>query len=110
MSSKHRSNNSLCEKSMKVVVIIINLSSFSIAKMSQGTHGPPVVTNCQSPMTGSVMVANEPSLSKPISFVMHPDEGNGSTHAIHKDNSIIDGRHTFLCMAFPDPLKQLGCL
>lgn len=49
---------------MKVVVIIINLSSFSIAKMSQGTHGPPVVTNFQSPMTGSVMVANEPLLSQ----------------------------------------------
>lgn len=30
--------------------------------------------------------------SKPISFVMQPDEGNGSTHAIHKENSVIDGR------------------
>ncbi|KAI5569114.1 hypothetical protein BDE02_12G056800 [Populus trichocarpa] len=107
MSSKNRSNNSLCEKSMKVAVNIIKLSSFSIAKMSLGTHGPPVVTKSHIPMTGSVMVANEPLLSqipgsrrsqesqgssKPISFVMQPDEGNGSTRAIQKENSVIDGR------------------
>uniref|UniRef100_A0A2K1YAB5 Uncharacterized protein n=1 Tax=Populus trichocarpa TaxID=3694 RepID=A0A2K1YAB5_POPTR len=132
MSSKNRSNNSLCENSMKVAVNIIKLSSFSIAKMSLGTHSPPVVTKSYIPMTGSVMVANEPLLSqipgsrrsqesqgssKPISFVMQPDEGNGSTHAIHKENSVIDGRasdyirkHAFLFMAFPDLLKKLGCL
>ncbi|CAK7322921.1 unnamed protein product [Dovyalis caffra] len=107
MSSKHRSNNSLCEKSMKMVVNIIKLSSFSIAKMSLGTPSPPVVTKSLVPGTGSVMVVNEPLLSqipgsqrsqepqgssKPISFVMQPDEGNGSSHVIHKENSVIDGR------------------
>ncbi|KAJ6888594.1 hypothetical protein NC652_029620 [Populus alba x Populus x berolinensis] len=104
MSSKNRSNNSLSENSMKVAVNIIKLSSFSIAKMSLGTHSPPVVTKSHIPMTGSVMVANEPLLSqipgsrrsqgssKPISFVMQPDEGNGSTHAFDKENSVVDER------------------
>ncbi|KAG6747001.1 hypothetical protein POTOM_049377 [Populus tomentosa] len=105
MGSKHRNNNSLRENSMKMVVNIIKLSSFSIAEMSLGTPSPPVVTKSLAHVTGSVVVAQEQLLSqipgsrrsqepqgssKPKSFVMQPDEGNGSSHVIHQDNSVID--------------------
>ncbi|KAF9667798.1 hypothetical protein SADUNF_Sadunf15G0060900 [Salix dunnii] len=105
MSSKHRNNNSLCEKSMNMVVNIIKLSSFSIAKMSLGTPSPPVVSKSLVPVPGSVAAANEILMSqipgsqrsqesqgssKPISFVKQPDEGNGSSHVIHKENIFID--------------------
>ncbi|KAL9337816.1 hypothetical protein Peur_069585 [Populus x canadensis] len=107
MGSKHGNNNSLCEKSMKMVVNIIKLSSFSIAKMSLGTPSPPVATKSLAHVTGSVVVPKEPLLSQipgsrrsqepqgssnPKSFVMQPDEGNGSSHVIHEDNSVINGR------------------
>ncbi|OAY30957.1 hypothetical protein MANES_14G072000v8 [Manihot esculenta] len=106
MSRKVRSNDSLCEKSMKMVVSIIKLSSFSIAKMSLGATEPAVVTKKLAPVTGSVMDANGPLLpqiprshksqqvrsrSKPFSFVMQPDEGNSSAYTIHEENSVIDG-------------------
>ncbi|KDP31170.1 hypothetical protein JCGZ_11546 [Jatropha curcas] len=106
MSGKVRGNDSLCEKSMKVVVNIIKLSSFSLAKMSLGETGPSVVTKNLPSVTGSIKDAKEPLLpelpgsrksqqvrsrSKPVSFVMQPDEGNGSSYVIHED-SIIDGK------------------
>ncbi|KAJ6760611.1 hypothetical protein OIU79_025449 [Salix purpurea] len=109
MSSKHRNNNSICEKSMNMVVNIIRLSSFSIATMSLGSPSPPVISKrLVSVAAGSVPAAKEPLMtqipgsqrsqeshgsSKPISFVMQPDEGNGSSRVIHKDqNSCIDER------------------
>ncbi|KAJ6676758.1 hypothetical protein OIU85_009981 [Salix viminalis] len=96
MSSKHRNNNSICEKSMNMVVNIIRLSSFSIATMSLGSPCPPVVSKRLVPVeAGSVAAAKEPLMtqsSKPISFVMQPDEGNGSSRVIHKENSFIDER------------------
>ncbi|KAF2311376.1 hypothetical protein GH714_022142 [Hevea brasiliensis] len=106
MNSKYRSNDSLWEKSMKMVVNIIKLSSFSIAKMSLGATGPTVVTKQLAPVTGSVMDADGPLLpqiarshksqqvrsrTKPFSFVMQPDDGNDSPHTIYEENSVIDG-------------------
>ena len=49
---------------MKMVVNIIKLSSFSIAKMSLGTPSPPVATKSLAHVTGSVVVAKEPLLSQ----------------------------------------------
>ncbi|KAG5230078.1 hypothetical protein OIU78_029825 [Salix suchowensis] len=107
MSSKHRNNNSICEKSMNMVVNIIRLSSFSIATMSLGSPSPPVVSKRLVPVAGSVAADKEPLMtpipgsrrsqeshgsSKPISFVMQPDEGTGSSRVIHKENSFIDER------------------
>ncbi|KAJ6411662.1 hypothetical protein OIU84_008278 [Salix udensis] len=74
MSSKHRNNNSICEKSMNMV-----LSPNALVPVA----------------AGSVPAAKEPLMtqsSKPISFVMQPDEGNGSSRVIHKENSFVDER------------------
>ncbi|KAG5230071.1 Serine/threonine-protein kinase [Salix suchowensis] len=86
MSSKHRNNNSICEKSMNMVVNIIRLSSFSIATMS--LDHLPLMTQ----IPGSRRSQESHGSSKPISFVMQPDEGNGSSRVIHKENSFIDER------------------
>ncbi|CAN0900726.1 hypothetical protein LINGRAHAP2_LOCUS21006 [Linum grandiflorum] len=113
MGSKDvRSSNSLCEKSMKMVVNIIRLSSFSIAKMSLGTaasgSGSPVVNRNLAPMTNSVVAAKEPLLpqipgsqrsqepqtrSKHKSFLMEPArKGKGSSSCmVHEESSVIDG-------------------
>ncbi|KAJ4833167.1 hypothetical protein Tsubulata_051565 [Turnera subulata] len=109
MSSKGRNaNHSLCEKSMKMVVNILKLSSFSIAKMSLGTTGHPIGTRNLAPVTGlMVPAANDPfpspipgsqrsqepqSSSRPLSFVMQPGEEKGSSYVIHEQNSHIDGK------------------
>ncbi|XP_065876735.1 uncharacterized protein [Euphorbia lathyris] len=105
---KDKSNDSLCEKSMKMVVNIIKLSSFSIAKMSLGVvlTEPSLVNKNLTPVTGSVMVTDQPEIpagsrkssqqmrsrSKPYSFVMQKaDEEKGSTYMIREGNSLIDG-------------------
>ncbi|CAN1836222.1 hypothetical protein LINPERHAP1_LOCUS34696 [Linum perenne] len=112
MGGKDRSNNSLCEKSMKVVVNIIRLSSFSIAKMSLGTagsgSGSPVLKRNLAPMTNSAVATKEPLLpqipgsrrsqepqtrSNHKSFLMEPGKGNGSSSCmVHEESSVIDGK------------------
>ncbi|WRX17575.1 hypothetical protein QQP08_010062 [Theobroma cacao] len=100
-----RNDKSLCEKSMKMVVNIIKLSTFSIAKMSLGATGHPTATENFIPATDSDMVTDDllqPQFSgslrskklqnsKPISFVMQPGGGNESL-MVHEDKRDIDGR------------------
>ncbi|KAL5747310.1 hypothetical protein ACOSP7_024307 [Xanthoceras sorbifolium] len=101
MNSEDRNNKSLRENSMKMVVNLIKLSSFSIAKMSL-----PATKNLQ-PVSSSVMDANESLLpqspgsqksekpkvsSKHISFLMEPDGGKKSSYVVHGEKSPIDGK------------------
>ncbi|WCJ36009.1 hypothetical protein M5689_017231 [Euphorbia peplus] len=95
---------------MKMVVNIIKLSSFSIAKMSLGvgTESSLVKKNLAPVVTASVTVSDQPEIpagsrkssqqlrsrSKPYSsFVMQKaeDGGKGSTYMIREGNSLIDG-------------------
>uniref|UniRef100_A0A2P2NFM3 Uncharacterized protein n=1 Tax=Rhizophora mucronata TaxID=61149 RepID=A0A2P2NFM3_RHIMU len=107
MSRKERNNNSLWTKSMKIAVDIIRQSSLSIAQTSLGTSGPPVSMKNFAPVTGSVVASKETLLSqvsggrrlqepqsssKPISFMMQPDEGNGSSYVTHEESNMIDGK------------------
>ncbi|KAJ4712233.1 Homeobox-leucine zipper protein [Melia azedarach] len=105
MNGKDR-NKSLCQKSMKMVVNIIKLSSFSIANMSLGVAGASAATKNLGPVTDSVMLANEPLLpqfsgsrrsekpqnsAKPVSYLMEPNRGDESSYVIHDEKSVIDG-------------------
>ncbi|GMJ04976.1 hypothetical protein HRI_004166800 [Hibiscus trionum] len=82
MVDERTDTNSLCEKSMKVVVNIFKLSSFSIARMSLGETTatkslPSAVTNSvvdgRPPRSSSRMSEKLQSLSTPYSFVMQPE-------------------------------------
>ena len=100
-----RNDKSLCEKSMKMVVNIIKLSSFSIAKMSLGATGHPTATKNLTTPTDSDMVTGEllqPPFSvsqrseklqnstKPYSFVMQPGRGNEPL-MVHEEKRDSDG-------------------
>ncbi|KAK3225792.1 hypothetical protein Dsin_005654 [Dipteronia sinensis] len=99
MNSEDR-NKSLCETSVKMMVNIIKLSTFSIAKMSLGASGP-------SPATTKNLQVNEPLLpqspgrrksekpknsSKPVLFLMEPTGGSESSYVVHGEKSHIDGK------------------
>ncbi|XVF50228.1 hypothetical protein PTKIN_Ptkin04bG0079300 [Pterospermum kingtungense] len=93
---EERNDKSLCEKSMKMVVNIIKLSSFSIAKMSLGTSGtehPSSPTKSLTPATDSDMVTDQllqQSSSKPYSYVVQPEGGNESM-MVHQEKRDGDG-------------------
>ncbi|XVF12037.1 hypothetical protein REPUB_Repub08aG0080300 [Reevesia pubescens] len=99
---EERSDKTLCEKSMKMVVNIIKLSSFSIAKMSLGETGhPTTATKNLTPATHSDMVTDEllqpqlrseklQSRSKPYSFVMQPG-GENESLMVHEEKRDSDG-------------------
>lgn len=106
MSNKGKSNNnSLCEKSIKMVTNMIKLSSFSIAKRSLGTYGPPPVAKSYESMKGGIAVSKNPLLprypsqrlqeplnaSKPIGYLIEPGEGNGSLRTICEEQT-VDGK------------------
>ncbi|KAK8710701.1 hypothetical protein V6N13_146014 [Hibiscus sabdariffa] len=89
-------NNSLCEKSMKVVVNIFKLSSFSIAKMSFGettvlTKSIPSDSDTVAdgpmprPPRSSRMSEKLQSRSKPYSFVMQPDSGGNESLTVREE-------------------------
>lgn len=103
MNTRDRNNNSLCQKSMKVVANIAKSSAFSIAKMSLGSSA---AAKTAGPITDPVTLANEPLLSQlsgsrrsekpqnssnPVSFLMEPSKGNESSYVVHEDKSVIDG-------------------
>ncbi|KAA8540889.1 hypothetical protein F0562_024973 [Nyssa sinensis] len=104
MNKKSRSKRSLCEKSMKIVANIVKLSSFSIAKISLGTAGPPPRTKNLASFD-SDKVVNDPLLprfpgsrsqepqcsSKSVSYLIEPIEGNEFVDVICEEKS-IDGR------------------
>lgn len=103
MLTKDRNDESLCEKSMSMVVNIIKLSSFSIAKMSLGDSTSSTASKNLRPMKNSVTVGDEHLLprflgthrsekprsrSKPM--LVEPGAGRKSLLKVHQDNSIID--------------------
>ncbi|KAF3972150.1 hypothetical protein CMV_004311 [Castanea mollissima] len=88
MNGKGRSNKSICEKSMKMVVNIIKLSSFCISKMSLGVGGNQVMVD----MSTKNQRSQEPqSRSKKISYLIEPSENDESTYVICEEMN-IDGR------------------
>lgn len=106
MSNKGKSNNnSLCEKSMKMVTNVIKFSSFSIAKRSLGTYGPPTVAKTYESMKGGIAVSKSPLLpqypnqrlqeplnaSKPVGYLIEPVEGNGFLSTICEERT-VDGK------------------
>lgn len=106
MKNKVRSNESLCEKSMKMVTNMVKLSSLSISKVSLGISGPPPATKNLASVTASLMVVDKPPLlqfpgnrrsqepqsgTKPMGYLIAPVAGNGSSSIIREDNS-IDGK------------------
>lgn len=99
MNSKDRSNKSICEKSMKMVVNIIKLSSFCIAKVSLGVGGHPVAAKNLVPVISSVMVdmpsqsrrsQELQSSSKQTSYLIEPSEKDKSI--VIREEMSIDGR------------------
>ncbi|XVF09196.1 hypothetical protein REPUB_Repub07fG0071100 [Reevesia pubescens] len=104
--TEDRNDKSLCEKSMKMVVNIIKLSSFSIAKMSLGAIGHPAATKNLTPPTDSDMVTDEllqtqfsriqmseklQNSSKTCSFLMQPGGGDESlmVHEEKREDDVI---------------------
>ncbi|XVE57055.1 hypothetical protein DITRI_Ditri04bG0061100 [Diplodiscus trichospermus] len=101
---EERNDKSLCEKSMKMVVNIIKLSSFSIAKMSLGatahstatknlapaTDHPDMVTDALLQPQFSGMSEKLQSSSKPYSVVMQPD-GENESLMVHEEKRDSDG-------------------
>lgn len=103
-SSRDRSSDSLCERSMKLVTNIIRLSSFSLAKASLGPpSGRP--KNHPPSRNGSVNLETEPGLSqftgsrrsqeaqidsKTISYLVELGETTGSACMIHEEKN-VDG-------------------
>ncbi|KAK4370862.1 hypothetical protein RND71_010337 [Anisodus tanguticus] len=103
MKNKSRSNNSLCEKSMKMVTNVIRLSSLSIASMSLGIVTQPAAGKM--PTSGSAAFIKGPStaqfpeslrsqepmnVKKPIAYLIEPAESGKSLYAINEKS--VDGR------------------
>lgn len=107
MKNKSRSNNSLCEKSMKMVTNVIRLSSFSIARMSLGIATQPApepagkipssypatfIKGSPTAQFPESLRSQEPlNIKKPIAYLIEPTEsGKSSLYAVN-DKS-VDGR------------------
>lgn len=106
-SYKLRGDESLCEKSMKVVTSMVRLSSLSICKVSLGTSKPlPVIRNLASVAAPVVVVekqplpqitgnrrSQEPQISgkKRRVFLVEAVAENGCSSIVREDNS-IDGK------------------
>lgn len=108
MTDINKSGESLCERSMKMVVSVIKLSSFSIAKMSLGvgTAGRRapfrILLPTESKSSDSTKHRNfwsqEPRVSsKPVSYLIEPDERTGSSYVVQdvdgKASNYIDRVH-----------------
>lgn len=93
MTGVNKKGDSLCERLMKMVVSIIKLSSFSIAKMSLGGGAPGlqvpvrVVAPTENETPGRAnprnLYSQEPCGSaKNVSYLTEPDEGIGSSFMV----------------------------
>ncbi|KAM3307833.1 hypothetical protein P3S67_009577 [Capsicum chacoense] len=103
MKNKSRSSDdSLCEKSMKMVTNVIRLSSFSIARMSLGIATQPAPAG-KIPATfirGSPTAQFPESLrsqetvnvKKPIAYLIDPTESGKSSSLYAVNEKCIDGR------------------
>ncbi|KAF8037203.1 hypothetical protein BT93_B0189 [Corymbia citriodora subsp. variegata] len=105
MNYNKRSNDSLCERSMKMVTNILRLSSLSIASMSLGTTSRPDLARSHSSAKDSSMMAEELAVwqfpgtrrsqeplsrSKPISYLVELEDGTESAHVL-RDDMNVDG-------------------
>lgn len=106
MKNNARSNSyqSLCEKSILVAANMIKLSSFSIAKMSLGIGGTPASPRNSTSSTAPNTVTNDhlhpgrssrslvpERSSKPITYLIEPNEGAGSSYVIQEEKG-VDGK------------------
>ncbi|XVE54884.1 hypothetical protein DITRI_Ditri03aG0118200 [Diplodiscus trichospermus] len=108
MIEERNDHKSLCEKSMKMVMNIIKLSSFSIAKMILGETGHPTEPKNLTTETHSDMVTDEVVLpqppfsgsqrseklqisSKPRLFMMQQPGGANEPLMAHEERSDSDG-------------------
>lgn len=105
MNNKSRSNNSLCEKSMKMVTNVIRLSSFSIARMSLGIATQPAPVGKVPASYPATFIKGSPTaqfpeslrsqepvnVKKPIAYLIERTEGGKSSlNAINEKS--VDGR------------------
>ncbi|KAK6787702.1 hypothetical protein RDI58_016227 [Solanum bulbocastanum] len=105
MKNKSRSNNSLCEKSMKMVTNVIRLSSFSIARMSLGIATEPAPGGKITASYPATFIKVSPTAQfpeslrsqepvndkKPIAYLIEPTEnGKSSLYAVNDET--VDGR------------------
>lgn len=88
-----------------MVTNILRLSSLSVASMSLGTAGRPASVRSHSSGKDSSMMAEEPVVpqfpssrrsqepqnwSKPVSFLVEPEDGIKSANVLHDDKN-VDG-------------------
>ncbi|TMW84931.1 hypothetical protein EJD97_024112 [Solanum chilense] len=101
MKNKSRSNNSLCEKSMKMVTNVIRLSSFSIARMSLGIATEPspggkipatFIKDSPTAQFPESLRSQEPvNVKKPLAYLIEPTE-NGKSSLYAVNDKCVDGR------------------
>ncbi|KAL5722431.1 hypothetical protein ACHQM5_005954 [Ranunculus cassubicifolius] len=100
MANKNKRSNqkSLCEKSMKIVVNILKISSLSLATMSLGS--PSGNGKLKSEVTEITFVTKnsgqsrlkEPENSlKTSSYLLNPDQEKASSYVIHNEMN-VDGK------------------
>lgn len=103
MRGNERIEESLCEKSMKVVANVIRLSAFSIAKRSlgsTGSGGPVASSRNFQPATETLNMvaaakpllrAQKPQTSSNQTYYVEPDGVKGSSYVVMEDMN-VDGR------------------
>ncbi|PON34162.1 hypothetical protein PanWU01x14_346560 [Parasponia andersonii] len=103
MKDMERSEESLCEKSMKVVANVIRFSAFSIAKRSLGTtFESPVAPSGNLQTTRSFLTvpskpllrAQKPQIMSNQTYLVKPEHktDNGSSSYVVKEDMNVDGR------------------
>ncbi|PON86106.1 hypothetical protein TorRG33x02_181560 [Trema orientale] len=103
MKDKESSEESLCEKSMKVVANVIRLSAFSIARRSLGitvespvAHSGNLQTTRSSLMVPSkpLLRAQKPQIMSNQTYLVEPEHEtyNGSSSYVVKEDMNVDGR------------------
>ncbi|KAF5807169.1 hypothetical protein HanXRQr2_Chr05g0230551 [Helianthus annuus] len=95
MSNKSRSNQSVCEKSMKLMTNIVKVSYISIAKIGFRTHAPPPslarATHNPAPSLAARYPRNLRSHEPTVSYLVHPGHTNRSnTRMIKDDDENVD--------------------
>ncbi|KAI3504630.1 hypothetical protein L1887_26251 [Cichorium endivia] len=100
MNTKSRSNKSICENSMKLMRNIVKVSYISLAKISLRKGAPPPLPPQRIAAQNRVpslprytrnLRSQEPiNSSKPVSYLIDPDETNRSSMSMIKDDESVD--------------------
>ncbi|OMP07093.1 hypothetical protein COLO4_07631 [Corchorus olitorius] len=115
VADRNRNDKSLCEKSMMMVVNIIKLSSFSIAKMSLGatknleaTGNSDMVTDevARAGFCGSQRSEKILSRSKAISFVMQQPGGGNESLMLGEEKSNSDSDSNGMFAAYINKVHE----